>query len=292
MMPALEPNPNVTKMDTVFVANHHTAFVAWKENAIEQPPAEFGNVASLVQPSDTIPNEDEFMLFDFPKSQGAKEVVAKWSGEVNDERKPPAKPFRREMSWNNGLSQPTNTNKADQDGPNEIMDGTLTTELETNSDRSSSASKEGGGNNQNDWGTTMAPAASVNTGVSLGLRDDAEEEMDDEFERRCANISMVDGNDGDEEDVAMYASRKFFGQDSVGLSVHSSQNEPRQIPKATAPMGSFDEVVEEVVSVESMDVSSASSALMSMTLGSSKHNASTKSLVHEQSEHSELFARR
>ena len=111
---------------------------------------------------------------------------------------------------------------------------------------------------------------------SLGLKDDAEEEID-EFDRRCAKTSMVDRNDVDDEDVATDGSGKYFGQDSIGLSVYSSRDEPRQIPKATAPIGSFDVVFEEVVSVESMDVSSASSALISMSLGSSKPNASTKS---------------
>ena len=273
MMPMVEPSPNVTKKDAIFVANQQAAFVAEKENAIEQPTAEFGNVASLVQPSDTIPNEDEFMLVDFSKSQDAQEIVPKWSGELNDERKPPGKPFRREMSWNIGISQPTNTNKADQDGPDERLDET---ELETDSDRSSLTRKERG-NNQKVSGTTMAPA-SVNTGASLGLKDDAEEEMDDEFDRRCAKISMVDRDDEDEEDVATDDSGKFFGQDSIGLSAaHPSRDEPRQIPKATAPIGSFDVVFEEVVSVESMDVSSASSALISMSLCSSKPNASSKS---------------
>ena len=261
----VEPNPNVTK-DTIIVA-------------IEQPPAVFGSVASLVLPSDTIPSEHEFMLVDFPKSQDAQEIVAKWSGESNDERKPPAKPLGREMSRNSSISQPANTNKADQDGPNERPGAKLTTDLETDSDRSSSTSKEGGGNNQKDSGSTMAPA-SVNTGASLDLKDDEAEEMDDEFNRRCAKINMVDRNDGDEEDVATDSPGKYFGQDSMGLSVQSSRYEPaepRQIPKATGPIGSFGGEFEEVVSVESMDVSSASSALMSMSLGSSKPNASTKS---------------
>ena len=110
-----------------------------------------------------MPNEDEFMLVDFSKSQGAQEIVAKWSGEFSDDRKQPGKPLRSEMSWNSGISQPTNTNKADQDGPNERLDGKLTTELETDSDRSSSTRKEGG-NNQNDSGTTVAPASGVFVG--------------------------------------------------------------------------------------------------------------------------------
>ena len=76
---------------------------------------------------------------------------------------------------------------------------------------------------------------------SLGLKDDAEEEID-EFDRRCAKTSMVDRNDVDDEDVATDGSGKYFGQDSIGLSVYSSRDEPRQIPKATVPIGSFDEV--------------------------------------------------
>ena len=133
---------------------------------------------------------------------------------------------------------------------------------------------------------------------SLGLKDDAEEEID-EFDRRCAKTSMVDRNDVDDEDVATDGSGKYFGQDSIGLSVYSSRDEPRQIPKATVPIGSFDEVFVQFEKVVSCGVDGCIKCQQCFDVHVAgflktqcEHQEQLTRLVNEQSKHSELFARR